>query len=379
MANITAAKKAGRGACFMKKVCFFSGDITRSGGTERASSMVANGLAREGRYEILFLSLTEQAETPFFELDAAIRRHALEKRWIKPGAGYLKVVPKLRRFLKDEKIDVIVDIDIVLDALSIPASAGLKTKVVSWEHFNYGYEMTSRYRRLILKYSVKRSSYVVTLTEEDRRDYMERAGRRERIAAIYNPMQETARAASLEKKNRLITVGGLVRPKGLEYLAQVAKTALAGHPDWKWLVIGEGEERPFLEDFIKKNGLEGQLVLTGRVRDVGTYLSEAKIYVMTSRREGLPMSLLEAKAYGLPSVAFNVKTGPDEIIKDGVNGYLIKPFDIKDMAKKLDALMEDDALRERLSSHARDDIDKFRLSGILKSWNGLLEQVTDAS
>ena len=115
----------------LKKICFFSGDITRSGGTERVSAMIANELAKEGRYRIVFLSLTEQEEEPFFELHKKIRRYKLGKKWINAGPGYLKVIPLLRRFLKQMEIDVIIDIDIVLDILSIPAAKGLKTKVVS--------------------------------------------------------------------------------------------------------------------------------------------------------------------------------------------------------------------------------------------------------
>ena len=125
----------------MKKICFFSGDITRNGGTERVSAMIANALAKQGFYEILFLSLTEQAKKPFFPLEKNIRHYALGKKWINPGPGYLKVIPLLRSFLKQKAVDIIIDIDIVLDILSIPAAKGLKTKIISWEHFNYGFEM----------------------------------------------------------------------------------------------------------------------------------------------------------------------------------------------------------------------------------------------
>ena len=58
----------------MKKICFFSGDITRSGGTERVAAMIANGLQQTGRYEIVFLSLVEKNKDTFFSLDSAVSR-----------------------------------------------------------------------------------------------------------------------------------------------------------------------------------------------------------------------------------------------------------------------------------------------------------------
>jgi len=359
----------------MRKICFFSGDITRSGGTERVSVMIANGLAGQGKYGVLFLSLTEQGGKPFFALEEGMEHYALGEKWIRPGPGYLKVIPKLRNFLRRHEIDVIVDIDIVLDVLSIPAAGGLRTRVVSWEHFYHEYEMQSLYRRAILKYSVKRSDYIVTLTNGSREWYRERAGRKDRIVTIYNPVQETGALGGGEKEKWLITAGHLTLVKGMDYLGETAVLVLGRHPDWKWIVVGEGEERARLEAVIEENALQGRLILTGRREDVNSYLEKAQIYVMTSRTEGLPMSLLEAKAFRLPSVSFNIP-GPDEIIEDGVSGCLVKAFDCMEMAEKLGELMEDGALRERYAENAWNNLDKFRLEGILERWNEVLEACT---
>ena len=78
---------------------------------------------------------------------------------------------------------------------------------------------------------------------------------------------------------------------------------LKKYPDWKWYVLGEGEERPRLEAVQKKYQLENQLILTGNVSNVSEYMQQASIYVMTSRSEGLPMVLLEAAQNGLPMVS----------------------------------------------------------------------------
>ncbi len=358
----------------MKTICFFSGDITRCGGTERVSTMIANGLARQGKYRILFLSLVEQSQHLFFELDQSIKHFALGKKWINPGPVYLAVIPKLHRFLKQEKIDIIIDIDIVLDVLSIPAVRGLHTKIISWEHFNYDYEMKTLYRRCILRYSVKRTDHIVTLTEGDKTSYIKNLNRKRDISAIYNPMHNRSEETA-PKEKWLITVGHLIPIKGIDYLAEVAVPVLKGHPDWKWLVVGDGEEQDFLEEVIRRSQLENQLILTGRTDDVDSYLKKAQIYVMTSRSEGLPLCLLEAKAFKLPSVSFDIRTGPNEIIEDGVNGYLVKPYDCAEMEKKLGCLIEDEALRKQFSEHAQDNLAKFQMEHVLKKWNIVLESL----
>lgn len=359
----------------MKTICFFSGDITRSGGTERVSTMIANAIAAQGKYQVIFLSLMEKAKQPFFELDTGIRHYALGEKWISPGPEYLKIIPCVRRFFKERKVEAVIDIDIVLDVLSIPAARGLGIKVISWEHFNYDFEMETWYRRIILKYSVRRSDYIVTLTEGDKETYMERTGRKRNISAIYNPVQEAGGQYAPQKEQWIITVGHLIQRKGMDYLAQVAQRVLKRFPDWKWLVVGSGEEQAFLEKFIRENQLESQLVLKGRTCDVNFYLSRAQIYVMTSRLEGLPMCLLEAKVFSLPSLSFDIPTGPNEIIEDSVNGYLVTPFDCEDMAEKLARLMDDETLRAKFAAHAQDNMEKFRMEGILCNWNTVLEQV----
>lgn len=361
----------------MKKICFFSGDITRSGGTERVSAMIANELAKQGRYEICFLSLCEQKEAPFYMLHEDIIRYRLGETWIQPGPGYLPLIPKIRRFFKGHEIDVVIDIDIVLDSLSIPAAWKLKTKVLSWEHSNCIFEMSVLYRRAILKFSVKHSDYVVTLTESDRKHYEQMLRRTQNIEAIYNPMEKAGSIEAEKRENRIITVGRLVAGKGMDFLAEAAVRVLKKHTDWKWFLLGEGEERPFLERIIRENQLEEQLILTGLVPNVGEYLAQSKIFVLTSMSEGLPMCLLEAKAYGLPCISFDIPTGPDEIIEEGSNGFLIKPFDCEDMVGKINSLIEDDRLLLKFTQNAKKNMEKFQMAGIMEKWNRVLDDLCE--
>jgi glycosyltransferase, group 1 family len=96
---------------------------------------------------------------------------------------------------------------------------------------------------------------------------------------------------------------------------------------------------------------------------------------MTSRNEGLPLVLLEAKQYGLPIVSFNCPTGPSEIVLDGENGYLIDNFDIEEMSNKICKLIESEELREDFSRNSMNDIEKFDKEKILKQWIRLIEEM----
>ena len=114
----------------------------------------------------------------------------------------------------------------------------------------------------------------------------------------------------------------------------------------------------------------------GNVRGIENIYPNHGIYVMTSRYEGLPLVLLEAKQYGLPIVSFNCPTGPSEIVLDGKNGYLIDNFDTEEMSNKICELIESEELRENFSGNSMNDTEKFSKEKILQQWIQLIEEMT---
>lgn len=359
-----------------KKICFFSGDITRSGGTEHVSIRLANALYEEHTYEICFLSLTEQQKEPFYPLNPDIPRYRLGEKWINPGPGYIPLIGKLRKFLKDRQIDIIIDIDIVLDVLSIPASRRLKTKVVSWEHFNCEFEQQILYRRLISRLTVHFADYIITLTEADKENYGRILGRKERIAAIYNVVSKMEKNEDVPRENWIVTAGRLTHQKGIEYLAEVAVPVLKKHPEWKWLILGDGEDRTILEKVISENKLEEQLILEGTVDQVEWYLDRAKIFVLTSRYEGFGMCLVEALQMHVPCISFDVKIGPSEIIANHQNGILIPPFDCEKMMEEIEQLIDHPDRWEVLSSNTMIGFERYQDECIKEKWNNVLNELS---
>ena len=230
--------------------------------------------------------------------------------------------------------------------------------------------MQTFYRRAIMRLFTRRTDAIVSLTEKDAEFF--RTHNYSRVYAIHNPMPEKKREIPAIRKKQIVTVGNVNRGKGMDLLAEVAQRVLEKNPDWKWIVAGTGEMSGFLEAFIEEDGLQEGLILAGRVEDVDTLLAESSIFVLTSRSEGLPMCLLEAKVYRVPIVSFDIEMGPDEIITDGVNGYLIRPFDTEEMAEKLQMLMEDEKRRQQFSAQVSLGDEKFRIGTIIQQWNQIL-------
>lgn len=126
-------------------------------------------------------------------------------------------------------------------------------------------------------------------------------------------------------------------------------------------VIGDGPERANLEQQVKRLGLDSQVQFLGEKTDVLPYLQAADLFVLPSRRDNLPVALLEAMAGGLPSIATSVG-GIPEVIEDGENGLLVPPDNPESLTKAIRRLIDDQRLQKKLGSNARQTAqDKFGL------------------
>ena len=99
---------------------------------------------------------------------------------------------------------------------------------------------------------------------------------------------------------------------------------------------------------------------------------------MTSRREGLPMVLLEAMAIGLPAVAYDCPTGPRDLIADGVDGYVVPDGDEAALAARLAALMDDPEARRRMGEAARAKAAEYDVARIAERWEALFTDLATA-
>ena len=143
------------------------------------------------------------------------------------------------------------------------------------------------------------------------------------------------------------------------------------------MILGDGEERAKLEQAIKKYGLDNQLILKGKVENVDWYLNRARLLVMTSRYEGVGMCLVKALQMHVPCVSFDVKIGPSEIISNGENGILIAPFDCASMAEKIDALLKNRELLQKMAENTLMDFERFQDASILYNWKQVIEKVME--
>lgn len=350
------------------RICFLEGDMSRSGGTERMTAWLANRLCKA--HSVRILSLRQEKEQVFFPLEPDVDYRVLPAF---PGKlGMLKQIRWIHRYIKENKIDWVINVDTGIGFYGILGAKGTHTKAITWEHGNFynnwGSKMFPHFRR----FAARHSHAMVVLTNRDKENYQTNISRCVPVHVIPNPVKMNN--ITFDPASRtILSVGHLLENKGYHRAVEIAAGILPKHPDWQWIICGEGPERPRLEAMIRQANLENRMKLPGLVTDMASVYASAAMLVMTSSMEGLPMVLLEGKSHGLPLVSFDIMTGPSDIIDDGYNGWLVSPFDTAAMAQKIEELMDNHSLRLQMSQNAPLGMEKFAEDTILNKWEALLD------
>ena len=149
-------------------------------------------------------------------------------------------------------------------------------------------------------------------------------------------------------------------------------------PNGKLLMIGDGELRPQVEDFIHQNELEDRVVLMGTRYDVPDILAASDIFVLPSRWEGLPYVVIEASMAGLPVVASRVG-GIPELVEDSVTGLLVPPGNPEALSEAIQRLLDNEDLRHQMGQAGREKaLREFTSDHMLAETDKIYEGVTDS-
>lgn len=202
---------------------------------------------------------------------------------------------------------------------------------------------------------------------------------RERIRVIYNaaltenPAEQGLAPLgpvpiALEGRPFLVTAGRLTPSKDFPNLLK-ALALLRRRRDVALLILGEGPEKAAIEALVAQLGLEHDVWLAGFQGNPYRFFSRAAVFVLPSRREGLPTVLIEAMACGCPIVSTDAPHGPREILADGRYGHLVPMADPAALAEAIGRMLDQPTppplLEERLAAFATDTIVEAHLESLL--------------
>lgn len=362
-----------------------------SGGMERVLANKANYLVNHG-YQITIITTDQRGRSAYFPLDPRIQQIDIginytdtSKRFIVWAAikHLIKTHQHKKRLgclLLSLRADVVVSMFCNEVNFLYKINDGSK-KVVEihfskdfrkWYKRNIVWRWVDKYRDWRESGLVRHYACFVVLTEQDRLEW----GNLHNICVIHNAaLMTTAESAGLINKI-VLAVGRLSYQKGYDILLKAWKQVITVYPDWKLRIVGDGEEKESLHQWIVLNHMEAHVEIPGATKRVKQEYLNSSIFVMSSRYEGLPMVLLEAASCGLPLVAFDCPCGPAEVIHDGINGLLVPMGDVNALAEALMSLMANPNRRIKMGLHAQESLEAFSEETVMQQWMALFEQIT---
>lgn len=358
-------------------VAFIHSGFSNSGGIERVVSIILNEMSKRDDYHVVSIEFVKENQQ-CVEIDNRVQRFYLYQSPLSMTKAITtgKIIQKTKKLLKDNHMDIVIGCGALYFPIAVIAGRMSGAKSICWEHTNPKVCNDYKFQKQIRQFGLKRSDANVLITESAKK-YYDSIKRKENVL-IYNPVdnQLFAEHTSYDvNSQKIISVGRLCYAKNYDLLIKIAEKILSKHMDWSWDIYGDGEEFERLQKLISITSVSDRLALKGNVLNIYELYSRYSFLVMTSRYEGFPMVLLEAAAKSLPLVSFDIETGPNEIIMDDVNGYLINANDPDAMVDKIDALICNSEKRKEMSKNVYDTALKFSVERICEQWYKLLENV----
>ncbi|KAI3592316.1 Poly(glycerol-phosphate) alpha-glucosyltransferase [Cupriavidus sp. U2] len=351
-------------------ICFLTGTLNAFAGAERMTAVIANALAERG-YPVRILSLWDKASV--FPLHAGVVHDALFESRPSFKRQYLATVAGIRRFVRQHRIDALIEVDTMLTLFTLPATVGLKVRRIAWEHCHFDEDLGKPARKLARVLAARVSSAVVVLTERDRARWIEALRPRCNVVALPNPLPFPMPVAPAPRDSQtVLAVGRLTTSKGFDVLIAAWEKVARMAPGWRLLIIGEGEERQRLESLRNRLGLETSVSLPGIQADISPAYARASIFCLSSRYEGFGLVLIEAMAYGLPIVSTACPQGPRELL--GPDDAITVPVeDAEQLAEALLTLIGSPSTAESLGARGRQTARAYEINHLVDRWIPLLE------
>lgn len=360
------------------KILFYIGAIG-SGGAERVATTLANFFVLDG-HEIT-ISCDANIEMAF-NLDDRIKIFNHRDRCFSTGVRrkfavfrFLHMLSNMRKIQKEFNPDVVLSFLTTFNVYTIFALLDRKVPVIVCEHTTVSF--TPPLREKIARDVLYRFADAITVLTS--KDFEIWKNRYKELVVMPNPcdLRSGGKNSTCREKN-VVAAGRVIdwHLKGFDNLIRCWGKLCHSFPDWKLNIAGliDEKSRKEMDELINQYACTNVEFLGFR-RDVYEIMTHSEIFALTSRREGLPMALIEAMDAGCCCVAFDVITGPSDIINDNETGLLVKNQDNDAMVNALKKVMSDNILRHKLSVNASESVQRYSVDKIAQQWYSLFNKI----
>lgn len=357
------------------RVSFLIGSLT-GGGAERTVCNLANFLIENG-HEVSIVTMSDVNDT--YELNSKVKRIYLIRASERKNLLYDNILRyrRLGKYLTNEKCDCHVVMLPITIAMMLLQRKKTKAPVIASERNDpNSYNIFSRYLNKMLS---NRADAWVFQTEDAREWYQGRI--REGIVIPNAINSDFLKAPYLGKRQEeIVAVGRLDKQKNYDLLLNAFSLVVKKHPSFTLHIYGQGPLEKELKEKVSNMYLSDRVFFEGYVSNIGERIQKSMLYVLTSDYEGMPNSLMEAMALGLPCIATDCPAGgPRFLIDHGENGMLVNCGDQKGLAEAMVYIINNPDFANKLGEKARQIRYTLAPEKIYQEWMKFIVKVVDSS
>lgn len=342
-------------------------------------SLMANYWA-EKDYSIILITI-DPLEKDAFEVRPNVKRISLnlsgipQNKWQGIKNNFWRIL-KLRETIRDSHPEIVISFMERQNVMMLIASFRLNFPIIISERVNPQQEPVNFYWRLarVLLY---RFADKLVIQTNDLSEWAAKMTVPSKIAIIPNPLKDLPSITQGQREKIVVGMGRLVHQKGFDLLIKAFANCVQNFPEWRLIIMGEGNCREILTHLISEFELESKISLLGDVTQPELILRKAEIFVLSSRWEGFPNALLEAMACGAAVISFDCPSGPAEIVQHNIDGLLVPPEDVEKLAEAMKMLMGNPEKRQSLAAKAIEVQDRFNIDHIMDKWEQLCLEVIE--
>jgi len=269
----------------------------------------------------------------------------------------IKLLLHMRRYIKDNKIDIIHSHKYKTNFYSLFVRYGTGIKLVSTCHNWLGKSLNMKIYTIIDKLILRYFDYVVGVSSEVTEELKKfipdkkiaKIGNGIDIGKYYRVMDKNDAKRSLGFENKILIgfVGRLSEDKGVSILLDAVSNITSNKRDIYTLIVGDGDYKKKLENEANSMGISDRVIFTGNRDDTPLIYSSLDVFVLPSLKEAFPMVILEAMACGVPVVATEVGDIP-QIIEDEVSGMLVNTKDSEGLVRTIENILLDNNKADKI-------------------------------
>ena len=340
-----------------------------NGGAQRVAVTLSKWLNDNG-HNCCIIALDESSKNQYEAHDVNLIR----LRNVYKGQG---ITNRLRMFDRDNQIDVYIVMGVPMCMYVIPALRKSKAKIIISERNDPRNFQGKTITKILSRWLMSKADGFVFQTSDAWNFYKKY---KNRSIIIPNPVAEVpkiqSRTQNERRKKEIVSAGRLVPQKNHKMLIRAFAKIAPSFPEYRLVIYGEGVLKEHLKGVCRDLGIEQVVDFPGSVNDLHNRILNSELFVLSSNFEGMPNALMEAMAMGITSISTDCPCGGSkDLIKDGVNGFLIPVGNVDVCEKAIAKCLTEKKKADEIGKNALDVQKTFSKDVICKKWLEFVKKI----